>query len=250
MSGIMQLSDRDGVGFPEEYSRLYNSKIITYKPSDSDSCILWLETSRINNLSDNDAVSQWTDLSGNNNHAVQSNTDKQPVYKIKQLNDKAGIYWDGANDSMVSPVTFNTGTVYVVADKYFNTTDSKVFIDGDDSENRIEIYQSGPQDKLTVYAGTDLVGTTDFELQPDVMLVSLIANTTNSYLYLNGKLEANGDIGPMGVNGITIGNRFENDSFTYMKNFYEIIIYNTLHTDSERINVENYLIKKYNLTRL
>ena len=44
---------------------------------------LWLDSMNINGnnnygITDGDGISKWTDLSGSNNHAVQSNADSQP----------------------------------------------------------------------------------------------------------------------------------------------------------------------------
>ena len=68
-----------------------------FSPSEISGLKLWLDASNIDGtdnstLSDGDAVSQWTDLSGNGHAIMQSDANSQPILQSNQL------LFDGAND--------------------------------------------------------------------------------------------------------------------------------------------------------
>jgi hypothetical protein len=61
-------------------------------------------------------VSQWRDLSGNNNHALQATGAKQPAFVASAKNGKPGVAGDGVDDSMTAAFTLTQPEhVWVVA---------------------------------------------------------------------------------------------------------------------------------------
>ena len=78
----------------------------------------------------------------------------------------------------------------------------------------------------------------------NTILTSLEDNGSLSKLYENGVLENNINTSSIGLSGLFVG------GYTggFLKgSIKEIIIYNKLVTDTERVYVENYLNNKYNL---
>ena len=65
---------------------------------------LWLAADTITGKSEGEAVSQWHDLSGNSMHAVQMNTNLQPVYSSTAFNGMPAMQFDGSNDYMDGPI--------------------------------------------------------------------------------------------------------------------------------------------------
>ena len=79
---------------------------MTGKPAILAEAKLWLDASNVDgynniSLSDGDAVSTWTDLSGNGNDAAPKGSANQPTYK----GDK--VYFDGSNDYLRIPISAN-----------------------------------------------------------------------------------------------------------------------------------------------
>ena len=79
---------------------------MTGKPAILADAKLWLDASNVDgynniSLSDGDAVSTWTDLSGNGNDAAPKGSANQPTYK----GDK--VYFDGSNDYLRIPISAN-----------------------------------------------------------------------------------------------------------------------------------------------
>ena len=65
--------------------------------------ILHLDASAISGLSDNDAVAQWNDLSGEDNHATQSEADNRPTYKVGVVNGRAAVRVAATNEALDLP---------------------------------------------------------------------------------------------------------------------------------------------------
>ena len=90
--------DSDDDGFPDELLTQ------TFDLTSMNGLALWLDSMNINGnnnygITDGDGISKWTDLSGSNNHAVQSNADSQPK------KDRGRVVFDGINDSLRIPRT-------------------------------------------------------------------------------------------------------------------------------------------------
>jgi hypothetical protein len=62
---------------------------------------LWLDASDTSTIThSSNAVSQWSDKSGNSNHATQSNSSHRPVLNNSVLNTLPVIRFDGSDDVM------------------------------------------------------------------------------------------------------------------------------------------------------
>lgn len=77
--------------------------------------IVWLDAARLG-LANNTAVSSWTDLSGNNNHAAQATGAQQPIFKTGQINGVPAVDFDGVNDFLqfTNHVTTDAISAYTV----------------------------------------------------------------------------------------------------------------------------------------
>lgn len=67
-------------------------------------------------LSDNAAVSSFTDLSGNGRHPVQASGTSQPIYKASGTNSKPAVRFDGSNDFLsvaVDMSVYSAVTIYI-----------------------------------------------------------------------------------------------------------------------------------------
>jgi len=69
-------------------------------PTDVGGLLLWYKADSITGLNDGDAVSQWNDSSGQNNHAVQNTADNKPIFKTNIVNGLPVVRFDGVDDFM------------------------------------------------------------------------------------------------------------------------------------------------------
>jgi hypothetical protein len=82
---------------------------------------LWLDATQLTGLVNNDPVTSWTDMSGNNYHAVQATADYKPLYKTNVQNGLPAIYFDGSNDYL--RIASSTATF-----KFMHSGDNTTFI--------------------------------------------------------------------------------------------------------------------------
>jgi hypothetical protein len=62
---------------------------------------VWLRSDKV--VSSNSSVSQWIDLSGNNNNANQANVSQRPIVVSNQINGNPAIRFDGIDDFLLVP---------------------------------------------------------------------------------------------------------------------------------------------------
>ena len=109
----------------------------TWSPSDSTlSKELWLDSTDTSSIIESsNIVSQWSDKSGNNNHAVQTNSSKQPT-----LTSTDGILFDGTDDSF----ELTSGIESVPLSIYFLAKgDGHFFTHGGNARFAVNRYSSG-----------------------------------------------------------------------------------------------------------
>ena len=94
-----QLSDAD-VKTVEKYFRhkWFGSAL----PTDFEDLVVWTDAMQGVTKDGSNLVSQWNDLSGNNNHFVQATGSKQPVWTANEYNGKPALVFDGTDDFMKS----------------------------------------------------------------------------------------------------------------------------------------------------
>src|SRR4051812_19518760 len=68
-----------------------------FAPTDISGLKLWLKADSLS-LNDGDAVTTWTDSSGNSNTASQGTAANKPTYKTAVLNALPVVRFDGSND--------------------------------------------------------------------------------------------------------------------------------------------------------
>jgi len=85
---------------------------------------LVLDARYITGLNNNDAVTTWSDRSGNAYDPTQSNSSWKPVYKTGQINGNPVVTFDGSNDHMSfgTPLNF---TAFVIVLKTSTTSVNK-----------------------------------------------------------------------------------------------------------------------------
>ena len=111
----------------------FNSGNVSFVPSNISDLELWLEADTGITLDGSNKVSQWLDLSGNGNHASQSNAGVRPTISptSTQIDGKTSVRFDGiaqwlsgAIDEAVSTDDF---TIFIVHRKGVNSNPGAVF---------------------------------------------------------------------------------------------------------------------------
>ncbi|MFY0624660.1 MAG: hypothetical protein JXR07_00070 [Reichenbachiella sp.] len=75
--------------------------------------VLWLNADIIAQ-GDNTALTSWSDLSGNNNHATQGNTSYHPRFETDEINGQGVVRFDGIDDYLDDVYSYNARTVFAV----------------------------------------------------------------------------------------------------------------------------------------
>jgi hypothetical protein len=216
--------------------------------------MFWFNAESLN-LSNNDKVQFWEDLSNYNIHATQAIEVNAPIFKKNVLNGKAGILYDGSNMRLVSSAmpsaVSQPNTIYAVVNFLATIHKPYSFYDGINSVNRHFYFRQDQalNRRTVIFSGSSLiqVGTA-----PDgtFYISKNIYNGVNSIIEENKQTLITGNSGTQSFLGLTIGSRFEPLSGDWQSlngHICEIIGYNRLLTEEEDNQVYNYLQAKYNL---
>ena len=205
-----------------------------FKPNMINCLNLWLVPDSIDTTSL--FVNTWYDISGNNYNAIQTNTNYSPTYKFDNIFNSYFLQFDGENDFLDISDTIPIGTAIILG-KYARNCNYFLY----DNESPLN-------------AGTT---ASDFLFLPKINTTYL---KNNFYFEDNFYINGNNTISLDPINNlkimigirnglinnlsdITIGTRMNIEYAKY--DLYEIIIYDTALTDTQRTNVEQYLRYKY-----
>ncbi|NLA24482.1 MAG: hypothetical protein GX879_05905 [Bacteroidales bacterium] len=208
---------------------------------------LWLAADK-GIIEENGFVSQWTDLSGNENHAVQENEANQPKITSDSNLGFPSIKFDGVNDYLIT----DFDTVFEQAFSIFvvwkiNQQKAQCIFDGIDYDNSVIF--NYPYENLTtlrIYAGR----SGGYSITYDKPLTQYfnfhsLEFSNPSKMYDAGVLKGSMDIGSNSLAGLTLGAIYSQNTRFLNGHIAEIILYDTLLPDISRIEIENYLVQKY-----
>ncbi len=211
--------------------------------------IAWYDASRAETVILNGSdVSEWRDLSGNDNHASQAVAVNQPLYDA--ANNKITI--DGDNEGLVAALSAApTHPMFVIAVFDIAGTSS-----GGEFGRIIDaaadltptMYYRDTANKIRISAGSDVEYQTDAEPFSTKVITSLF-NGVSSEIWEDGVSKVTGDVGATNFTtaGFTLGNspslnRGINGSLA------EVIIINKDLTTAEHNQLGNYLAAKRGTT--
>ncbi len=216
---------------------------------------LRLDASAITGLSDGDPVYQWDDLSGNNNHLTQGDSNRQPEYH----NDK--VLFDGNNDYLEVPAflssPFDSVSVFLVGDFAGSTNDgwgygliqstgnvgSASFFSGitgthgDNGSINITLDGNWSNGEIEIYPN-----------KGDARIQTLIYGNSNYKAYVSGSEE----LDQSAASSVSISGTFNigghsNHNRSVDGSIFEVIVYDRALSDSERQQVELYLSNKWGI---
>jgi hypothetical protein len=229
-----------------------------WTPSDIGGSVLtaWYKADSISG-SDGDAVSSWSDSSGNSNTASQATASRQPTLQTNELNGLSVVRFDGSNDILsdgdIAALDVGTGDIWMAA----------VFKSTDDSAAQNYFEKGATSFGLrTTAAGIlqmNLGGTSNIPTQSagnwsrtDYVLVtaSRVSSTCNGFI--NGT--ASTTTGTTNTGSISnsdvfdIGARASSGAGAMTGDIAEILVGGATLTDTNRQLIEGYLAHRYGLS--
>lgn len=230
---------------------MYNEEINLISPKKFSGLVAWYDASRITGLNNNDTVSQWDDLSGNDRHLTQSEPTKKPLYKKNITNGLPVVKFDGTNDTMTCAYGSSLSqpfTIFISA-RSFNTSSNGAFIDGLDVDHRIHLGAAYNDVVLFAqYSGTEGYRV-NHELNPlEFNAITGYFNGASSSMYVSNSKLGCVNSGTSGSIGMSLGGR---DFASRWGNceIGEVIFYNKTMNAYELRHIQDYLIKKWGCYR-
>jgi hypothetical protein len=232
---------------------------------------LWYEADAGSVLNNSGQLFQWTDQSGNTNNAIQFTTANEPLYVAGQLNNRPVIRFDGINDQLLAPYIAGTNnfTILVVArtsqPEEIDFQDANGFA-GDSGEQYVLGDRTTDMGYTTggaeISMGTNVISIYEYQRTssgPDLVppeavfsggigsgpqIISVVYTNRQPILYLNGSLVQTGvqSTRPTVITPREIGG----DPYGYFQgDIAEILIFDRILSNAERLAAENYLNNKY-----
>lgn len=222
--------------------------------------------------SNSSPVARWEDQSGNSRHFIQSTAANMPLFLTNQINNKPVISFDGINDVLASN-TSNTGgllascagfSIFAVRKTkstvsaaestfltYSNLTTTRLHLNvgaTDSSNVSFRRINTDANTSITGGNGTSVVGS--FQIVSSVINFNPAIKTASIYrngtlLAQNTNLTSTGSTaaisGNSGIGGAPAGSLWADVDIA------EIIIYGVALTEQQRLSVEAYLNRKWNI---
>jgi hypothetical protein len=234
--------------------------------------LFWINADSLN-LSDNDPVSTWYDISGNGNDFSQSNAGQRPVFINSGISSQPAVEFDGSDQSLVDEDGenlvngLNAFTFFAIIQSDQTGTDAG-FFDGEDPNNNDNVftirYDSDGADGPGVNNIKAGISTTDngevnmesssnIQTTTPQMLALQWASGEELNLYENSSLDV-----PTNGSGLATGAIINSDKLivgksskdagaSWVGRIAEIFLYSSKLNAARRIIVENYLSDKYNI---
>jgi hypothetical protein len=228
----------------------------------NDSTSLYDSVSGGSNVVADSSIARWEDVSGENNHAIQNDSDKRPLRKVSSRNSKDTVLFDGSNDCFVVPNFWLQShfSVFIVQTSLASSGTKFWLEHGPNLNSNPGFYFQGINgaiwavrrgsnihegDTNTLANGTDWIGDS-------WSLASFVYNGAG-YVYKNGVL-----VTSQSHSGSTLSNTILTDTLNIASrnqnsiflngSIAEIIIYDKPLPNLYRIGIEKYLKNKWNIS--
>ena len=215
-----------------------------FAPSELTNVSLWLDASDSSTITHNsNSISQWSDKSGNGNHAIQSTSTKQPTLVANK------VVFDGTDDHIISSgLNVSQSYSFFIAGKTNNNSSGRDYLfDGVGStQSHRSLIALDNGGKIQMWASS--WANTNVNTPTSDFVLSAVFNTSSSSLALNGTSVTGLSVGSYNLtNGITIGaNHVANNDFLD-GNIAEFIILDETSSAEKQRKVEGYLAHKWGL---
>ncbi|CAG5076305.1 LamG-like jellyroll fold domain-containing protein [Parvicella tangerina] len=212
---------------------------------------------------DGNSIQQWNDISGNGNHATQTNASLQPTLSTNKANGFSSLVFEGSSSRILSSGLNSNGEVSIFVVVMLNglTNNNDGIIQGSPAGNAFTTVTSNKNIGMWVNTGngnlwgrgiqsnntTRNIPQTTALSTGQFYVVEQHYDGTNITQYVNGTVAGStsydGTLKSWSDFGIgRQGNESLNGEIT------ELIVHNVSLNDAERIITENYLSAKYGIT--
>ena len=251
---------------PSEQLRFYTeykTNITTtslFDPTNISNLIFWYDANQIDindpsqvvNSSGTLYVQKWNDKSGNNLNATQGTSANRPIYTPNDVNGLPSLQFDGINDHLVVPqnkIELGNSTFFIVYQ--YDTLKQSFSFSGITGSTRFYNFYYGAGNTICFALGNNLfIGCTPSAIIGTSWHVyDIVSNGSTGYGYVDAIFRGSGT--HAGV-GILIANTAIATSLGAGQPMHgsvsEVLSYNRTITPTERSQVEEYLLSKYNLS--
>ena len=194
-------------------------------------------------LNDGDAVSTWTDETGNGYDLTAGSA---PSYVASGLNGNPIVQFDGSGnylDAAFTTVSQAFHIFIVVTQRRINTSSSERYMGSADSTNWT-FQQLADADDVNMFAGSNFnnSGVAD----TNAHIYSCLYDGSNTTLRQDGTIIATGNAGTNGMDGLTLGTNNNGDNPAPI-DVAECLVY-PMDKSGVQSDVESYLADKWGIT--
>lgn len=227
---------------------------------------VWLAADTGVTFNGSNQVSQWADLSGNNNHFSQGTAGNKPIYKPVGISGKPSLSFDGTDDYLQSAANLNItagGSIFIVAKndtrKNYNglfrigptvsaTSNYEIYWQAGSSGSGNLVYYSNRGQPVTYGAWS--AGNAGPSPGSPYLATDIISGAAARAMYVNGT-SVGANIGnvehrPLLANPAFVGTGYHTGSYLDGE-ISEVIVFNRAVTATERTLIHDYLGAKYGI---
>jgi hypothetical protein len=218
---------------------------------------VWFKADTLSSLNDGDSVTTWSDSSGNNNDAAQSNASYRPVYRSAAFNNQPAVEFDGVSLHCLTGTAsqaFSAPATIIFVAKDMGSTDlvAGVFSSG---SGGIGIFSNAGLEYVLDGngAGRDTSSNTQMPINTSRIITGYYSqnSTSGSKIYLSGLYEENytgSGFSTPGSTSFEIGGRTPSDPNRIFKGqIAEVAVYSRELTPVAQTHIELYLMDKYDI---
>jgi gliding motility-associated-like protein len=200
--------------------------------------------------SNGQSIKTWRDQSGNDNHITQVVAGNQPSFVTSTLNGYPVIQYDGTNDFMTTELGNLSAPVTILTVARFDVSkESYTLTLGDLNTTNTASVSRETDDRYFCFTGAKRYGPVLNNNQTYILHASHRISSPYHNLYLN---ETAATVSDYGSSLITDGSLLLGASQTigsfHDGDIAEVIIYNKILNQAQKIIVENYLAAKYGIS--
>lgn len=271
------LLDRDADGVEDETDVFPDDSLLQALPAMSGllprmtDLSLWLDGNSPHGdvpVLDNRGLQTWVDLSPMGHHVIQNDASRRPTYNELGLNAKGILEFDGVDDVLGSQGSFGLSTqnftLFVVVNKSVTADSSeKVLAFQRDVTNNTSVFQlwsggegsgAGKRAVFQTYDTTRENAYTGFDVfdSTDYVVLAVKKEGDTGTLYVNGNEsfsqgQLHDDLSSSFTSLFYVGARNEGLDF-WNGSIAEIVLYEDVLDDSERVTMEDHFAAKWGLT--
>ncbi len=206
----------------------------------------WLKADSLAGIANSGSVATLIDSSGNNNNAIQATSTRQPAYIQNILNGKPVLRFTAANSqTMTVSTNFPAPTTVIYVSKLNGGTNGRML--SGLSNNWLLGYHGGLRQRAYFAGWLDQAVSAAVNTSPYIYTGTIGGSGVNSTFYENGTNLVSNQGGVTGPNGLSFSGYIATSEFSD-GDISEILVYDNVLSDMNRLGVERYLASKYGIT--